>query len=184
MVFFLFEMDFFQVFNISLGYNTSFTKQGLKSYFCCWEISSKLLVSLMRLVQRRKIKSKIAEKCEFRNPGFKTWVSKFVFEKNIENPRLDKLNFWFTLIGPVEYIDLHYDHSLYCSRCNISNLNLRDKYFCNYVPIPHLVILLKYCCLFCSQNFFHMNLDKVCPLYNNCLHNVQELNSLKIAYNN
>jgi hypothetical protein len=35
------------------------------------------------------------------NPGFKTWVSKFGFITDIENPRIDELNIWFTLIGPL-----------------------------------------------------------------------------------
>ena len=33
MAFFVFEMDFFRVFNISLGQNTSFEKLGLKPSF-------------------------------------------------------------------------------------------------------------------------------------------------------
>ena len=32
--------------------------------------------------------------------GFKTQVSKFGFKTDIENPKIDKLNFWFTLTGP------------------------------------------------------------------------------------
>ena len=46
------------------------------------------------------MKSTVAEKPEFGNPGFKTWVYKFGFKTGIENPRIDQLNFWFTLIGP------------------------------------------------------------------------------------
>ena len=79
----------------------SFEKLGLKTFFCCSEISSKLQVSLLRLVQNKRIKSTIAEKPKFGKPGFKTWVSKFGFKTDIENPRIDVLNFWFTLIGPV-----------------------------------------------------------------------------------
>ena len=33
--------------------------------------------------------------------GVKTRVSKFGFKTDIENPKLEKLNFWSTLIGPL-----------------------------------------------------------------------------------
>ena len=34
--------------------------------------------------------------------GVKTWVSKFRFKTDIETPKLEKLNFWSTLIGPID----------------------------------------------------------------------------------
>ena len=43
------------------------------------------------------MKSTIAEKPEFGNPGFKTWVYKLRFKTDIENPIIDQLYFWFTL---------------------------------------------------------------------------------------
>ena len=103
MAFFVFEMDFFG-FSISVWVRTRVLKGWVwKPSFAseCWEISSKLQVSLLRLVQNQRIKSTIAEKLEFGNPGFKTWDSKFRFNTDIENPRIDQMNFWFTLIGPV-----------------------------------------------------------------------------------
>ena len=33
--------------------------------------------------------------------GFKTGVSKLEFKTDIENPKIEKLNLWFTLTGPV-----------------------------------------------------------------------------------
>ena len=43
--------------------------------------------------------------------GVKTQVSKFLFKTDIENPKLEKLNFWSTLIGPLPdlWIFLNYN---------------------------------------------------------------------------
>ena len=59
MAFFLFE-TIFGVFNIS------FEKPGLKTFFCSWEISSKLQVSLLRLVQKPKNKINNCWETQFR----------------------------------------------------------------------------------------------------------------------
>ena len=49
------------------------------------------------------VKTRVS-KFGFLNSGFQIRVSKFGFKTDIENPKLEKLNFWSTLIGPLSKI--------------------------------------------------------------------------------
>ena len=55
------------------------------------------------LVQNQRIKSSIAEKqkkVKLKNILF-FWGFQILVQTDIENPKIKKLNFWFTLIGPM-----------------------------------------------------------------------------------
>ena len=113
-------------------WKAGFEKLGLKTLFCFWvwkrnywQISSKLHVSLLRLVQNQiiksSIKSTIAEKevnwklKTYRffgvlNLGFPNSGSKLIFyflSANLKFHKPKNCHFWFTLKGP-EVLDLRY----------------------------------------------------------------------------
>ena len=115
---------------------------------------------------------------------FQTWVSKFGFKTDIENPKLEKLNFWFTLIGPLigmqkKWVFLRLQLCIKEMHWNYTWLQLYswsfDAFSSNSYNAWHLLIR----CRWQSFRYFQLKLSKniLCTLsaYQSMHHHTKQL---------
>ena len=107
------KIAFFRFDQYQFGLEPKFWKAGFENFFCCsssksnnWEISSKLQVSLLWVLQNQRIKSTIAEKVNWKLKTFCfSRVSKRGFPNSdskliLKNRKTEKLNFRLSVLKP------------------------------------------------------------------------------------